>query len=229
LANMMIDLRSVLEWYPEMANAYDLLAVARNAGGSTPAALQSERAAISLSPRDELYKFHLAQIYVASKKWEAAGTLLERLKKSSDPEIVTLASDLVTQAGVERKYGIPANSATAAQPQFQAQKSPFDVLEEDAKKREQTEAATPSSTPDAQRITKFVRGRLVAVDCSKAPSAVLTVNSGSGILKLRATDYRSILLIGADDFSCDWRNVEVTANYKAANGSEGDLVSLELR
>jgi tetratricopeptide (TPR) repeat protein len=229
LANMMIDLRSVLEWYPEMANAYDLLAVARNAGGSTPAALQSERAAISLSPRDELYKFHLAQIYVSSKKWEAAGQLLERLKNSSDPQIVTLATDLLSQAGVERKYGIPGNTATAAQTQFQAQKSPFDVLEEDAKKREAAETVTASSKPDTPRTTKFVKGRLVSVDCSKSPSAVLTVNSGSGVLKLRAADYRSILLIGADDFSCDWRNLEVTANYKAASSSEGDLVSLELR
>ncbi len=107
LANMMIDLRSVLEWYPEMANAYDLLAVARNAGGSTPAALQSIRAAIALSPRDELYRFHLAQIYVSSKKWDAAGALLERLKNSKDAQIAGLANDLLSQAGVERKYGIP--------------------------------------------------------------------------------------------------------------------------
>jgi hypothetical protein len=47
---------------------------------------------------------------------------------------------------------------------------------------------------------------------------------------LRAADYRSILLIGADDFSCDWRDRQVTVNYKpngAANN--GDLVSLEMR
>jgi hypothetical protein len=87
----MLDLRSVLEWYPELADAYDLLAVARNAGGGPAAALQAERAAIGLSPRDERYVFHLAQIYVSSKKWEPANVLLDRLKASENPKIATLA------------------------------------------------------------------------------------------------------------------------------------------
>ncbi len=228
LANMMIDLRSVLEWYPEMANAYDLLGVARNAGGSTPAALQSERAAISLSPRDELFKFHLAQIYVSSKKWDAAGALLDRLKNSSNAQIATLANDLLSQAGVERKYGIPANAAATAQTQFQPQKSPFDVLEQDQAKREAAERGSPSETPDQKRVTKYTKGRLISVDCSKPPAATLTVSSGSGVLKLHAADYRSLLLVGAESFSCDWHNVDVTANYKSDGGATGDLVSLEL-
>ena len=229
LANMMIDLRSVLEWYPEMANAYDLLGVARNAGGSTPAALQSERAAIALSPRDELYRYHLAQIYVASKKWDAAGALLDRLKNSTDAHVAQLASDLISQAGIERKYGIPANSAARAQPKFEAQKTPFDVLEQDAAKREAAQTATDTSLPDSRRVTKFVKGRLVSVDCTKAPVAILTVNSGNGVLKLRTADYRAVLLIGVDDFSCDWRDREVTVNYKLSGGSNGDLISLEVR
>lgn len=228
LANMMIDLRSVLEWHPEMASAYDLLAVARNAGGSTPAALQSERAAISLSPRDELYQFHLAQIYVASKKWEAAGTLLNRLKSSGDPHIVELAGDLLSQAGIERKYGIAAGTAAMAQPAYQPQKSPFDILEQDEAQREAAEHTIPSDSPNEKHVTKYLKGRLVSIDCSKAPVAMVTVNSGSGVLKLRTSDYRSILLIGADDFSCAWHNVDVTVNYKPVSGSDGDLVSLEV-
>ncbi|MGH9495715.1 MAG: hypothetical protein ACRD3B_12005, partial [Candidatus Sulfotelmatobacter sp.] len=102
LANMMIDLKGVLEWNPEMAEAYDLLAVARNAGGTTNAALEAQRAAIHLSPRDERYYFHLAQIYVTSQKWEAADALLERLKASGDPQIAAEARDLQTQAGTQR-------------------------------------------------------------------------------------------------------------------------------
>jgi hypothetical protein len=37
------------------------------------------------------------------------------------------------------------------------------------------------------------------------------------------------VLIGADDFSCDWRDRQVTANYKPGAGANGDLVSLEVR
>ena len=229
LSNMMLDLKSVLEWYPEMAGAYDLLAVARNTGGGPAAALESERAAIRLSPRNQLYLFHLAEIYVASKKWETANTLLDRLKGSGDPRIAAQARELIEQAGTERKYGIPVAANGNAQPKFAPQKSPFDVLEEDAAKRGGDEDKTETGVPGDQRSTKFVKGQLTGVDCSKPPAAVLTVSSSAGTLKLRAADYRSLLLIGADSFSCEWRDRPVTANYKPNGGLQGDLVSLEIR
>jgi len=228
LPNMMLDLRSVLEWYPELADAYDLLAVARNAGGGPAAALQAERAAIALSPRDERYVYHLAQIYVASKKWEAASVQLDRLKASDNPQIASLARELIEQAGAERKYGIPANAGTVSQSKLAPQKSPFDVLEEDAAKRA-AENSGQSGEPSDKRPTKFVKGRLAAVDCSHAPAAVLTVVAENATLKLRAADYKSLLLIGVDDFSCDWRDLQVTVNYKPSGPKDGDLISLEMR
>jgi hypothetical protein len=226
---MMIDLRAVLDWYPEFAGAYDLLAVARNEGGSTPAAMQAERAAIGLSPRNELYTFHLAQIYVSSKKYEASDVLLNRLKGSSNPQIVALARELQERAGAERKYGIPVGTGTPTQSKLAPQKSPFDVLEEDAAKRDAAEKASQSGGSEDKRPTKFVKGRLVTVDCSQAPSAILTISSEGMALKLRASDYKSLLLIGADDFSCDWRDRQVTANYKPRGAKDGDLISLEVR
>lgn len=227
LANMMLDLRGVLEWYPEMSDAYDLLAVARNAGGSPTTAMQSERAAIGLSPRDARYQIHLAEIYISGKKWEAAGALLDRLKTSDNPQIVAVAQDLTSHVGNQRKYGVAAGGPGLPQPKYEEQKSPFDALEQEAEKREAAEKQ-PDSLSDA-RNTKFVKGRLVAVDCSMAPAAVLTVNSAAGTLKLRAADYKSLLLIGADDFSCEWRDRQVTANYKPRGPANGDLVSLEMR
>jgi len=229
LANMMLDLKAVLEWNPEMADAYDLLAVARNSGGSSTAAMQAERAAMNLSPRNEQYVFHLAEIYVSAKKWDAAGSLLDRLKSSANPQIAAQARELLTQAGAERKYGVAASSTGAKQQRYEAQKSPFDVLEEEAAKREASENTPAPGSPGDRRPTKFLKGRLVTVDCSNAPIAVLTVHSGEGTLKLRTADYKSLLLIGADDFSCEWRDRAVTANYKSSGGSAGDLVSLELR
>jgi len=226
LANMILDLKAVLEWNPEMADAYDLLAVARNEGGSSEAAMQAERGAMNLSPRNELYVYHLAQIYVASKKWEAANSLLERLKASSNPQIAADARNLLSQAGTERKYGVALDTSGGAQPKYEPQKSPFDVLQDDAAKRA---AAENSTTTADTRVTKYAKGRLVAVDCSKAPAATLTVSSAAGTLKLHSPDYKSLLLIGADDFSCDWRDRQVTVNYKPRGGTDGDLVSLEVR
>ena len=228
LPNMMMDLRAVLDWYPEMAGAYDLLALARNEGGSTPAAMQAERAAIGLSPRDEHYVFHLSQIYVTSKKWEAAQALLDRLKTSSDPQIVALATELQERSGAERKYGIPLGEGASLQSKLAPQKSPFDVLEEDAAKRAAAENS-PSGVPGDHRPAKFVKGRLVSVDCSLAPAAILTVSAEGTSLKLRAPDFKSLVLIGADDFSCDWHDRQVTVNYKPGGPTSGDVVSLEMR
>ena len=39
----------------------------------------------------------------------------------------------------------------------------------------------------------------------------------------------SLLLIGADEFSCGWKNRPVAVNYKAGGKADGDLVSLEVR
>jgi hypothetical protein len=228
LPNMMLDLKSVLDWYPEMADAYDLLAVARNEGGSTPAAMQAERAAMTLSPRNERYVYHLAQIYIASKKYEAADALLNRLKASDDPQIALQAREQVERAGAERKYGIPLGGG-ATQSKLAPQKSPFDVLEEDAAKRATAEKTADSTGPTDKRRPKFLKGRLVDIDCSHAPTAILTVAAGSTEMKLRAADYKSLLLIGADDFSCEWHDVQVTVNYKPGGAADGDVVSLEMR
>ena len=227
IASMMQDLKAVLEWFPEYASAYDLLAQARNEGGSTPAAMQSERAAMMLSPRDEEYVYHLAQIYIASKKWDAAQALLVRLKESGNPQLAAQARQQLEDATAQNKYGIPVGAS--AQQQFAPQKSPFDVLEEDAAKRAAAEKAAQTSAPANNAPAKFFEGRLIAVDCSKTPAAILTVTEGGVILKLRAVDYKSLLLIGADQFSCDWRDRKVSVNYKPGGLTDGDLLSLEVR
>jgi len=68
LANMMQDLRAVADWYPELADAYNMLAVARVEGGGFASALEAQRMATALAPRNLEYQFNLGQIYVAGKK-----------------------------------------------------------------------------------------------------------------------------------------------------------------
>jgi hypothetical protein len=226
LPNMMQDLRAVLEWYPEMASAYDLLAIARMEGGGPVAAMQAERAAMQLSPRNAHYVYHLAEIYESDKKWEAARALLERLEASQNAQVAADARERLTQLSNEQKYGVSeAAGASAKKPS--GQKSPFDVLEEDAAKRA-AEQGTQSATAD-KRPAKFLQGRLVGVDCSQSPAAILSVASGGVVLKLRTANYKSLMLIGADSFSCAWNDRSVSVNYKPGGLSDGDLLSVEVR
>ena len=227
LPNMLQDLRAVLEWYPEFASAYDLLATAHIKGGGPVAAMQAERAAMRLSPRNQQYVYNMAEIYIADKKWEAAQALLERLKGSANPLIATAARDRLGTLPNLQKYGISAGAAAADQ-KFATQPSPFDVLEQDAAKRASAQATQSAGAADL-RPAKFLQGRLVGVDCSHSPTAVLTVTSGGVILKLRTPDYKSLPLIGAAAFSCEWNDRAVSVNYKPGGLSDGDLVSVEVR
>ncbi|MGA2359811.1 MAG: hypothetical protein ABSF66_12480, partial [Terriglobales bacterium] len=59
LANMMQDLRAVTDWYPELADAYNMLGMARVEGGGINSALEAQRQAIALAPRNVEYQFNL--------------------------------------------------------------------------------------------------------------------------------------------------------------------------
>jgi len=190
--------------------------------------MQAERAAMQLSPRNQQYVYHMAEIYVADKKWEAARALLGRLKVSGNAKIAAAARERLEQIPNEQKYGVSSASGTSAQ-KLSPQSSPFDVLEQDAAKRSAAEKAAHSASPSDKRPAKFLQGRLMSVDCSQSPAAVLTVSSGAVVLKLRTSDYKSLLLIGADAFSCDWNNRSVSVNYRPGGLSDGDLVSVEVR
>jgi len=61
------------------------------------------------------------------------------------------------------------------------------------------------------------------------PGGVLTISEGSKTLKLRATDYKSLAVIGAPEFSCAWKTVAVNVNYRPGGKMDGDLVSVEIR
>ena len=55
LPNIIQDLRLVLNWDPEFAEAHSMLGMAQLVGGGSHAAMDSMRAAIQLSPRNQTY------------------------------------------------------------------------------------------------------------------------------------------------------------------------------
>jgi len=220
LANMMIDLKVAIDWYPEFAEAYNMLAMARIEGGGAASAMESIKQAMALSPRNEQYIFNLGHIDEGAKKWDAAQEIFERLQSSNNPQIAAAAKHELDELPTVRKYGISPNA-----PKRVAQASPFDELEQEAQKRAlQSDSAGPDKRP-----TQFAKGTLVSVDCSHAPAAILLVNTGVRAMKLRASDYKSLLVIGEDGLSCDWKNRKVAVNYRAGGVADGDLVSVEVQ
>jgi len=221
LPNMMQDLRIVLDWDPEFAEAYNLLGLARLQGGGVNAAMESMHAAIQLGPRKEGYLLNMADIYLEGKKWDAATAMLERLQGSANAQIATAAKQRLVDLPSLKKYGrvtqpeTPTTTATAETPSSDS--SEVEVSNE--------QALPP---PPDKRPVKYAKGKLVSVDCTQPPAAILTLMVGGKKLLLRTEDYKASVVIGADELSCAWTNRAVTVNYKAGGKADGDLVSVEI-
>jgi tetratricopeptide (TPR) repeat protein len=250
LPNMMQDLRAVLDWDPEFVEARTMLAMAQLEGGGVHAAMDSMRPALQLSPRNQTYLLDMAQIYLAGKNWDAATAMLERLKNSSDPQVAKSASEQLEGLPTLRKYGVLPEQQTAGQTTVTPSQSvsssigtspsarkPSEPTAQIAKQNPKTDEEVtedhaeqiPVAPQIDKRAIKFVKGKLLAVDCTQPPSAVLTVSAGARVLKLRTPDYKSMTLIGSDQFSCDWKGRAVAVNYRAGGTADGDLVSLEVQ
>jgi hypothetical protein len=80
-----------------------------------------------------------------------------------------------------------------------------------------------------RRPIKFLKGKVVSVDCSEAPVAVVVISGGKKTLKLRAADYNSVAIVGGGKFSCNWKDIAANVNYRAGGKSDGDLVSVEVQ
>jgi len=79
------------------------------------------------------------------------------------------------------------------------------------------------------RRPRFLKGQLSSVDCSAPPLALLTVISENRTWKLTVSDMNHLILIGADTFSCAWKNQKVAVNYFESSAGEGNVVSVEIQ
>jgi tetratricopeptide (TPR) repeat protein len=238
LANMMQDLRAVADWYPDLADAYNMLGMARVEGGGINSALEAQRQAIALSPRNLEYQFNLGQIYVAGKKWDLAREVFTRLKEGPDRAAAAAAKQQLGDLETLQKYGVRPQRAGESEAPAGAASSPSAGTSPPAK----VASAAPDQDDDADATPKpatakpgptgpvqFLKGKIVSSDCSKPPEATVTILSGMTTYKMHAADYKSLVVIGEDQFSCEWKNRLVSVNYRALGKNQGELVSIEVR
>ena len=238
LANMMQDLRAVADWYPDLADAYNMLGMARVEGGGVNSALEAQRQAIALAPRNVEYQFNLGQIYVAGKKWDAAREVFTRLKAGTDRAAALAAKQQLDDLETLQKYGVrpqragesPAPPGAASTPgagtiAAVATAKAAQDQDEDSDAPPKPVAPKPGTTGPVQ----FLKGKIVSSDCSQAPEATVTILSGMTTYKMHASDFKTLLVVGEDQFSCEWKNRLVSVNYRAVGKNQGELVSIEVR
>jgi Flp pilus assembly protein TadD len=211
---------------PNLADAYSLLGYTQAVSGEPEKGMEALKKAIELSPRDEHYQFNLANIYMANHRVDEAIAILRNLARSADQEVAMRANQALGQA---EKF--KAQSQTYALRVENGNRVENRNAENSQKMRESRElgasseqVAHPVPTP-----VRFVKGKLMSVDCSSSPQAVLTVSAGAKSLKLHVRDSGHVIVIGAEHLSCDWRNKSLSVNYRERPDGEGDVVSLEVQ
>jgi len=240
LANMMQDLRAVTDWYPDLADSYNMLGMARVEGGGVNSALEAQKQAIALAPRNVEYQFNLGQIYVAGKKWDQAREVFTRLRTVSDRQAAAAAKKQLEDLDTLQKYGIrpqrpgetAAPTGAASTPAAAANSAPKTATNQSAANSEDEDDDTPPKSapvkPGTVNPVQFMKGKIVSSDCSKPPEAAITFLSGMTTYTMHVADYKSLLVIGEDQFSCDWKNRPVSVNYRATGKRTGEVISIEI-
>jgi len=214
---LMKELETSISLDPNFADSYALLAFAQSTAGDPARALETMRKAIAIDPRNENYRFNLANIYLANRQPEQATPILQSLQKTSSPEMASRVASVLES--IRRAQEFNASEFTLAH-------------------REEAEAATdsainarpaPMSGGPKWGPPIFLRGTISAVDCSVEPSAVLTLSSGSKTIKLKIADRSHVILIGADQFSCSWTKKKAAVNYRQSEAGDTSVMSLEIQ
>ena len=218
------DLREAIRLKPQFADAYNLLGLTEMESGDLQLSIRDLTTAVQLTPRNESYRANLGQAYIFAHKWEDATALLQILANSKDPKIAAQANQQLAQMDQARTrarveiLGRPADDYTA--PQWRPKKSTQPAAE--------AKAAEPPPLPQHGPV-RYLKGTLVSVDCAASPAATLTVHAAGRNWKMLTADYQKMALIGADQFSCQWRDRKVAVNYRSMGPAQGALVSLELQ
>jgi tetratricopeptide (TPR) repeat protein len=219
------ELETAIALDPKLADAYSLLAFAQAFSGEPEKGLTTMKKAVELSPRNEIYQINLANIYMRNRKVDEAVYVLRILAVSENPQVARQANAMLVQAESlkERSKSFQPQIQQGAAGNVGLGRNPAGTSEE------RIEAENEAAPPAATMPVRFIKGKIAEVDCSAAPQVLLSVVSAGRSLKLHISDSKHMVLIGADEFSCDWKDKSVSLNYRARKDGDGDVVSLEVR
>jgi tetratricopeptide (TPR) repeat protein len=225
------ELETSISLDPTLADAYSLLGFTQAFSGEPEKGLATMKKAVELSPRNETYQLNLASVYLANRKPEEAIPLLTKLAGSTDPNVAANARANLAQAQMVRQWSNKTGSVVESGPRLvsQPQETAGDSEPAHSEPDHGGTVEGPTGAPSPTGPIRFIKGRLSSVDCATAPQALLIVTSHGRSLKLHISDTKHVVLLGADNFSCDWSNKDVALNYRDRKDGDGDVVSLEIQ
>lgn len=172
------ELETSIALDPSFADAYSLLGFAYAFGGQPEKGLQMAQKAVALSPRNETYVFNLAQMYLNNKKPAEAIVLLRGLQSSPQMNVARRAGEVLADAEAMKRAMESGQNVVISSPVRAEAEHPADSPEQGqtASKPEVQGLMLPTKGPP-----RFVKGKVLSVDCAVTPEATLTVTvSGKG-------------------------------------------------
>jgi len=226
LPEMTRELETAIALDPNFADSYMLLGMTQMYAGDAAQALAAMQKAVQLSPRNEQYRYDLAHLYADQHQFDQAAELFETLRKAENEQVAIGAGQMLVRIQ-EMKQAVRSG---APLPSEQAE---VVHLEGDHPAKPQSKAGAPDAAEAGQAkeaaAIKFLKGTLTGVDCSSPPVAVLTVVSGTATWKMKVSDTTHLIVIGADKFSCEWRQQKIAVNYRQTGSAEGNVFSVEIQ
>ena len=226
LATVKEHLEKAIALKPNYADAYQLLSWAELEAKNTDGARAAIEKASDLNPRSDFVALSMAQLELQANQYEKARPMLERLQGSNQPEVARFAHDALQNIGTKKT---PQSSIVTRQsitaPQWQTKEAPAENAENEKPPAPKQEKA--AATESAGKI-QFLKGELVEVDCSKSPMVTMTVSSKGKEWVMFSRDVHKLMLIGVENFSCNWMNKKASVNYRLTADGRGELISLEI-
>ena len=217
VAELKKEAQAAIALDPNFADAYNLLAYAQAREKDFPGAVASETKAFQLDKYKEIYVLNLAQYQAQAQNFDEAERLLKLLVNSRDQVVVMNAQNYLLMIQTQRNFEQAAHNAQAAS-------SPVQSLQPGS-----GAASGKISPPPPRASIQFVKGKLVKVDCSTPPGAIVAVVVEKKLWSMTTPDRDKLILIGADSFSCEWHNRNVAVNFRDTGNNAGEIVSLELQ
>lgn len=217
-------LQKAISLDPDFADAYSLLALTYMTQGDKANSLTTMLKAVNLDPRNEAYIFNLAQLYLAAQKFDESIALLNMLARSNTPGTGMRAQRELAQVhsvkqAMDSRGQMQATSGTEGDIELIGSGPP----------PPDTPAGPVTASASAGGPPRFIKGKLMAIDCSAPPSALLTLVAGTRSVKLHVRDSSHVIVIGADNFSCGWKDQKVAVNYRETGADAGDVISIEVQ
>jgi Flp pilus assembly protein TadD len=223
------NLDKALKFDPTYAEAYDLKGTVLGRARSTGAAIRMIQKALQLEPRNERFQFNLATHYMANRNFDEATALFEKVAKSQDSALARMAQQQIAQIRDFRENPLAQLASESADkytaPQWR--RKPGTVDDNEAEALEQAQTGNTPDPPDPRKV-RYAKGVLLESDCRASGRVVLEFRTGKRQIRLMAPDAAKILVIGADQFECGWKNKRASVNYRENSPNEGDLISIEV-